>query len=87
MVSVAMADQDSRIKDLEERVAQLEARIAELENGGFAAAEQVFNDLGRATARGGRKAAKAAEGLLSKGLERVRHSLRDDDASDGDPTP
>ena len=81
-----MADTDSRIKALEERVAQLEARLADIEAGGLAAAEQVFNDLGRATARGGRKAAKAAEGLLSKGLDAVRRNLRDD-GDDPDPKP
>jgi|GEM_PF-6863076 len=78
-----MSDHESRIKELEERVAQLEARLAEIEAGGLGSAEQVFNDIGRATARGGRKAAKAAEGLLSKGLDAVRRNLRDDE--DGDP--
>ncbi len=82
-----MADQDARIRELEERVAQLETRLTELEEGvlgSLGSAEQVFSDIGRATAQGGRRAAKAAEGLLNRGLDAVRRNLRTDEADADD---
>jgi hypothetical protein len=72
----AMAD-DSEIRELRERVEALEARVAALESG-TGSADRLFTDVGRATAEGARKGAKAAEELLAKGLDALRRSKGDD---------